>query len=136
MSMRNRMVMMAVLPAFVACASQSGSSSRPGPFSNTISREELQNAQVRNAYEAVLQLRPRWLQVRSQSISLATEVVVFQDRIFLGNPPDALERIGVDGIYSIEYVDGPTAQATLPQIRDRHVEGAIVVHMSPPTDGI
>jgi hypothetical protein len=97
-----------------------------------ITREELRETEARNAYEAVQQLRPRWLTVRSmRSFSMETEVVVYQDRMLLGNQ-DALERLGLDGIYEIQYVDGPTAQATLPGIKDRHIQGAIVVHMTPP----
>jgi hypothetical protein len=80
----------------------------------------------------VQRLRPRWLVVRSmRSFSVETVVAVFQDNLYLGNP-DELRRIGVDGIYSIEYIDGATAQATLPGLRDLHIEGAIVVHMAPP----
>jgi hypothetical protein len=88
---------------------------------------------VRNAYEAVERLRPTWLNVRSgmRSFSVETEVVAFEGTLLLGNA-DALRRIGIDGIYEMRYLDGPTAQATLPGINDRHVQGAIVVHMSPP----
>lgn len=127
----NGSLLIATLPVFLACASQSTSAVRPSS-SDVITREELEEvADARNAYDAVQRLRPRWLLVRSmRSFAMETEVVVFQDQMFLGNQ-DALERIGLDGIYSIEYVDGPTAQATLPGIKDRHVQGAIVVHMGP-----
>ena len=37
-----------------------------------------------------------------------------------------------EGVYEIRYLDGATAKATLPGLGDRHVQGAIVVHMSPP----
>lgn len=121
------------LPLLVACAS--GSSQRdeqPRPRTDVLTREDLQRAEVRNAYEAVQRLRPRWLLVRSgmRSFSLETEVVVFQDQMFLGNQ-DALERIGIDGIYEIRYLDGATAKARLPGLGSRHVQGAIVVYMGP-----
>jgi hypothetical protein len=85
------------------------------------------------AYEVVEQLRPRWLVVRSgmRSFSMETEVVVFQDQLFLGNQ-SALRGIGIDGIYEIRYIDGPTAKATLAGLGDRHVQGAIVIHMMTP----
>jgi hypothetical protein len=96
-----------------------------------ITRAELWESGVTNAYDGVLRLRPRWLQVRSmRSFSRETEVVVFQDQLFLGNQ-DALRRLGVDGIYAIRYLDGATAKATLPGLGDKHVQGAIVIHMSP-----
>jgi len=40
--------------------------------------------------------------------------------------------MGIEGIYEIRYLDGATAKATLPGLGDRHVQGAIVVHLSPP----
>jgi hypothetical protein len=98
-----------------------------------LTRAELQEAGVRNAYEAVERLRPRWLWVRSgmRSFELDTEVVVFQEQLLLGNQ-EALQRIGIDGIYEIRYLDGATAKATLPGLGNRHVQGAIVIYMSPP----
>jgi hypothetical protein len=94
-------------------------------------RQDLQDLNVRNLYDAIQQLRPRWLYVRAvRSFNADTEIVVFQDRLFLGNQ-DQLRQLGLDGVFWLEYVDGPTAQATLPGIRDRHVEGAIIVHMTP-----
>jgi hypothetical protein len=126
-----------VLPmlALCACASAGSGGHAPNPYTGPITHAEIENAGARNAYEAVERLRPRWLTVRAtRSFSIETEVVVFQDRLYLGTQ-DELRRIGVDGVYSIEYIDGPTAQATLPGIRDMHVQGAIVVHMSPPQGG-
>jgi hypothetical protein len=122
--------------AVAACSSGSAQRGTMSPINyNLLTRSELRDAGVRNAYEAVERLRPRWLMVRSmRSFSTETEVVVFQGTLLLGNQ-DALERIGIDGIYQIRYIDGPTAQATLPGINDRHVQGAIVVDMSPPPDG-
>jgi hypothetical protein len=119
--------------AILACASTPSEGGAARPYSNVITRAELQEVGVRNAYEAIQRLRPRWLTVRggNRSFQLDTEVVVFQDQMYLGST-DALERMGIDGIYEIRYIDGPTAQATLPGIGDRHVQGAIVIHMSPP----
>jgi len=133
MSTRVRYTLAAALPVLVACGSGTSRVESPRPRSNVIAREELRSAGVRNAYEAVQRLRPRWLVVRSgpRSFSLETEVVVFQDQMFLGNQ-EALERIGIDGIYEMRYLDGATAKARLPGIGGRHVQGAIVVYLSPP----
>lgn len=120
-----------------ACSKTASPAEPPHPSSSTvITRAELEDVGARTAYEAIQRLRPRWLVVRSmRSFSIETVVVAFQDRLLLGTADDALQRVGIDGIYEIEYVDGVTAQATLPGIRDIHVEGAIVLHMSPPSEG-
>lgn len=125
----------ALLPILQACGSSGSGGQTPNPYTGPITQAELQDAGARDAYEAVQRLRPRWLVVRSmRSFSIETQVVVFQDKLYLGNQ-DELRRIGLEGIYSIEYVDGATAQATLPGLRDLHVEGAIIIHMSPPAGG-
>ncbi len=134
MSIRIPVVFVA-LPV-LACAS-SGSSPRQeaNPFATVITREDLQQLDVRTAYDAIERLRPRWLQVRGgmRSFSMETEVVVFQDEMFLGNQ-EVLQRMGTEGIYSIRYLDGPTAKASLPGLGSRHVQGAIIVSMRPPTN--
>jgi hypothetical protein len=130
---RVQVVLAVALPAILACAStQPGGDTLP-PYANVISRQELRDVGVRNAYEAVERLRPRWLWVRSgqRSFGTETDVVVFEGTILLGTQ-ESLRRIGIDGIYQIRYVDGSTAQATLPGISDRHVQAAIVIDMSPP----
>ena len=132
---RLQVVLAVALPTLLACASNQPQGDTPRPYANVITREELRDAGVRNVYEAIERLRPRWLWVRSgaRSFSMDTEVVAFQETILLGNA-EALQRVGIDGVYEIRYVDGPTAQATLPGINDRHVQAAIVLHMSPPPD--
>jgi hypothetical protein len=133
--MRNFMqcALVAALPALLACASGSSLNGAPRPRTDLLTRAELRETGATNAYEAVQRLRPRWLVVRSgpRSFSLETEVVVFQDEVFLGNQ-EALQRMGIEGIYEIRYLDGATAKATLPGIGSRHVQGAIIVHLSPP----
>ena len=130
---RVQYLLAAALPALVACASSSPEGEEgPNPYSNVITRAELQDVGVRNAFEAVERLRPRWLTVRGmRSFNVETEIVVFQDRMFLGGL-DLLRTIGIEGIYELRYLDGPTASATLPGLGGRHVEGAIVIYMSPP----
>ena len=115
------------------CARQTRSGSSPGQRTDIITRDQIAQLDVRNLYDAVERLRPRWLVVRSgmRSFSMETEVVVFQGQLFLGTQ-DALRNLGTEGVYEIQYLDGATAKATLPGLGDRHVQGAIVVHMSPP----
>ena len=122
-----------LVAALVACASGSPEGEgAPSPFSNVITRAELQEVGVRNVYEAVERLRPRWLTVRSmRSFNVETEVVVFQGMMLLGNQ-DVLRGIGIDGIYELRYLDGATASASLPGLGGRHVDGAIIIYMSPP----
>lgn len=136
MIVRVAVVVVAVLGAF-ACGSQSTAGGRqPSPsYSDVITREELQALGSRTAYEAIQHLRPRWLQVSGgpRSFSIETEVVVFQDNAMLGNQ-DALKLVGIEGIYSIRYLDGVTAKASLPGLGDRHLQGAIVLSMHPQRD--
>jgi hypothetical protein len=130
MPSRRRYVLAAALVPLVACSVGPGGT--VPRQSNVITRAELLETGARNLHEAISRLRPRWLMVRSmRSFSMETEIVVFQERALLGNQ-DQLERLGLGGVFEIRYVDGPTAQATLPGIGDRHIEGAIVVYMSPP----
>jgi hypothetical protein len=122
------------LPLLWGCARQTRSGSTPGPRTDIITRDQITElGGVRNLYDVVERLRPRWLVVRSgmRSFSMETDVVVFQGQMFLGTQ-DALRNLGTEGVYEIQYLDGATAKATLPGLGDRHVQGAIVVHMSPP----
>ncbi len=134
MSIHVHSVLAVVLTTMLACGPRSvPQTGVPRSDSRVITRAELDQVDVRNAYEAVQRLRPRWLVVRSgpRSFQMETEVVVFQDQMFLGNQ-EMLERIGTEGIYSIRYLDGPTAKASLPELGNRHVQGAIVISMRPP----
>ncbi|MBE0591836.1 MAG: hypothetical protein IH616_05480 [Gemmatimonadales bacterium] len=130
---RVHVILAVALPTILACAATQSDGNTPSPYSRVITRDELREVGVRNVYEAVQRLRPQWLLIRSgqRSFSTETEVVVFQETLLLGTP-ESLRRIGIDGIYQIRYLDGPTAQATLPGINDRHVQAAIVIDMSPP----
>ena len=132
MPIRFQLLLAAALPVMVACASASSFEGPRPSSSRVITRAELEQLDVRNAYEAIDRLRPLWLKVRSgaRSFERTTEVVVFQDDMYLGNL-DVLERMGTEGIYSMRYVDGPTAQATLSGIGDIHIQGAIVISMRP-----
>jgi len=140
MTFRVRYLLPAAIGVAIACAHASGGSTSTSNTDFTrITREqldELHQLGVRNLYEAIDRIRPRWLIVRSgvRSLSQPTQVVVFQDDAYLGGI-DALERMGLEGVFQIRYIDGPTAQATLLGIGGIHVQGAIVVYMRPPPGG-
>ena len=133
MSRRMALLLATVVP-LLGCGSRGSQGGEPSPsFSSVITREELQTLDVRTAYEAVERLRPRWLQVRSgmRSFSMETVVVVFQDDAYLGTQ-EVLQQMGTEGIYSIRYMDGTTAKASLTGLGNMHVQGAIIVSMRPP----
>ena len=135
MSVRLSIVIAGALGA-LACASRAPDSPGLSPsFSNVITREELQRLDARTLYQAIQQLRPRWLQVVGgpRSFSIETAVVVFQDNMQLGTQ-DVLKQMGVEGIYTIRYMDGTTAKASLPGLGDRHLQGAILISMHPPNE--
>jgi hypothetical protein len=135
MSIGFRLLLTATLPFVAACAVQGGG--LPRSTSDVITRAELREASARNLYEAIDRLRPRWLQVRggSRSFTMETLIVVFQDELYLGNQ-DQLQRLGTEGVYSVRWVDGQTAQATLSGIpMGTHVDGAIIVSMRAPPGG-
>ncbi|MFC1639266.1 hypothetical protein ACFL3B_00725 [Gemmatimonadota bacterium] len=135
MSMLRRVALVAALPMCFACIRSAGGSG-PGTDLNLLTRAQIREVGVTTAYEVVDRLKPLWLTVRGgpRSFGLETEIVVFQDDMYLGGT-DALRRIGIDGIYTIRYLDGATASATLPGMQSRHVDGAIIVSMHPPDPG-
>lgn len=121
-----------LLPTALACSGSHQQGPRPS-YSNVITREELQQVNVRNLYEAIQQLRPRWLRVYGgpRSFSNETTVAVYQDEAYLG-AQDVLQHMGLEGVYSIRYLDGTTAKATLTGLPSGFVQGAIIVSMRPP----
>ena len=132
MSARGHILSVAIFAVAVACQPRTDSSPRPN--SQLITRVEIEETGARNLYEVVERLRPRWLVMRGPR-SLAnsqTLIVVFQDNMLIGREPNVLRNMGPDGVYSMRYVDGALAQATLPGIGNDHVEGAIIVSMRPP----
>lgn len=121
-------LLLLVIASLAACVTTSGG---PRSTSGTITSAELEASGVLNAYDAVQRLRPRWLQVRSgRSLTMGTRVLAYYDGSRLGDT-DALRQIPVEGIHSIEYLDGPQASAQLPGIGSEHVAGAIVVRTRP-----
>ena len=136
MTFRSQYLLAAAVGAVVACASSGGGES-VRPDSRVINRAELDQLMemgVRNLHEAIERVRPRWLQVRAGTRSFyggETVIPVFQDQTFLGGP-DVLERMGLEGVFELRYLDAATAQAVLAGIQDTHISHAIVVYMRPP----
>lgn len=119
------------LAVCAACASSS--SSDPGERTrretSVLTRDEIAESQVSNLFDAVEQLRPRWLQVRApRSLTAQTSIVVFTGRTFLGGP-ETLRQLDTKSVVRLRYLDAAQANATLPVPAGQHVEGAIVVEL-------
>lgn len=128
--MTKRGVLILALAGAVAgsgCAT-TGQTSGPARSQDMITLEELSTVRVSTLYDAIQRLRPRWLTVRSQqSFGAPTQVVVYQNQSQLGSF-EALRSLGLDAVEWIQYLDGPTASASLPGLGSQQVAGAIVIH--------
>lgn len=112
-----------------ACVSTQESDSRAEQ--SRITAEELSEVRADNLYQAVERLRPRWLSVRSsRSFETETAIVVYQRQTRLGGT-EVLRTMSTSSVRWLEYMDGPSASASLPGIsRGTHIEGAIILHTS------
>jgi hypothetical protein len=107
-----------------ACASGPAAEGAGDP--NMISTQEVENAEVNNAYELIERLRPMWLRSRGgRSTRLETEIVVYLNRSMLGGP-EALRDIPIEIVQSVRVMDAAEA-GRLPGLGSRHVERAILV---------
>jgi hypothetical protein len=113
----------------LACASGAGGTGTR-TNSNTIDSaqiEDMRRAGVRDLYELVDRLRPRWLQIRSdRSLQLETIILVYHHDTRLGGV-ETLRGYPLTGITSIRYLDAAQA-GLLPGAGSVHVEGAIVIN--------
>jgi hypothetical protein len=118
---------LAVVTALAGCASGGGSGSSGDR--NRITAEELGTVDVSTLFEVVQRLRPRWLEVRSPRAmgGLATEIVVFLDRTYVGGVEE-LRGLGPEVAVWLQYRSGSDVAGELFVPGDRHVEGAIIVH--------
>lgn len=107
--------------------------SRGGGYDRTvITPEEIEAAEVRNAYELIERLRPLWLQSRSErSARLETTILVYQDQTLLGGI-EVLRSIPIEIVHSVHALDA-AATMRLPGLGSRHVERAIIVATRPGT---
>jgi hypothetical protein len=94
--------------------------------------EQMRQAGVRDLYEAVNRLRPRWLDVRTnRSLQLETVVLVYVNDSRLGGV-EALRDYPLTNVASLRYLDSAQA-GLLPGAGSVHVEGAIVISTMPRT---
>ncbi len=129
------MILTLAMLAFTgACAANREAGS--GAQQDRITNDELSTIQgVRNLWDVVERLRPRWLEVRAGDRSFAigtgkATIVVFQDQSYLGDV-DMLRQLSPDVAYDLQFLDGPTASSTLSGLGSQHVAGAIVIHTRP-----
>ena len=88
--------------------------------------EQMRQAGVRDLYEAVNRLRPRWLDVRTnRSLQLETVVLVYVNDSRLGGV-EALREYPLTNVATLRYLDSAQA-GLLPGAGSVHVEGAIVI---------
>lgn len=124
-------VMLSISLGASACASTATTSARS---QTVITQEELATANTTTLYDAIQRLRPRWLTARSsQTFGMGaggTAILVYQNQTRLGGV-DILRQLDPDVAMWLEYLDGPTASASLPGIGSQDVEGAIVIHTTP-----
>ncbi len=138
---------LALLPVLVLAGACASGSNRPrgGPSGDWITHEELAEVQgVRNMYDVVQRLRPRWLIARGSDGSAPVEaagrlefggdvrfkegIVVYQDQTFLGGV-GILNQIQPGMYYALRWLPGSVASATLPGLHPDHpVAGAIVLY--------
>ncbi len=132
---RSRALFGVLVAAAVVSACATTKSGGSGGNSDVITREQIMAAEgVRNMYELVQRLRPRWLTVRSQdrSFGMTTQIGVFQGQTYLGDV-ETLRQLGHTMAYELRWMDGPTAQSSLPGVgAGRHLSGAIIILTTPP----
>jgi len=125
--------LLVVLSAASGCATTRSDGS--GTRSDVITREEIVATEgVRNMYELVQHLRPRWLNVRAQdrSFRMTIEIAVYQNQTYLGDV-ETLRQMGHTMAYELRWMDGQTAMTTLPGLGSgKHVAGAIIIITAPP----
>jgi hypothetical protein len=109
--MRYLAILLAAAASLSACSSGSSGTGtetgEPRPDQSLITAEEIAEARVHNAYEAVQALRPQWLTPRaSRTLANSTPRVpaVFLDRMELG-PLASMRGVAVTNILEIRYHD-------------------------------
>jgi hypothetical protein len=125
--------LLALLPLIAACSSATrGATGVTNP--NLITAADITRGRadgVRDLYELISRVRPRWLDVRQdRSLRLETLIAVFQNNSRLGGI-DALRGYPLENIASVRYLDSAQA-GLLPGANGGHIEGAIVISTGQP----
>jgi hypothetical protein len=121
--------------AVAGCATtRSGADDSESYRSDLITREEILGVQgVRNLFEVVQRLRPRWLTIRAgdRSFGMTTEIAVYQGQTYMGDV-ETLRQMGPTLPHEMRWMDGQTAMTTLPGLgAGKHLAGAIIISMRP-----
>jgi hypothetical protein len=122
------LVVSAVVWTALACAG--ARTGGPGLGNPTrIALSEIERAHedgVRDLYELIDRLRPRWLQGRNpRSLQLPTVIAVYHHETLLGGV-DVLRGYPIVSVTSLRYLDAAQAML-LPGAGSAHIEGAIVI---------
>ena len=126
-----RLVQLALLAGFLACASSGGGHARTDP--DVITRAEIYNSGTSNAYELVNRLRPNWLRATSAGsigggVVQRQMILVYLDRQRLEDL-EALKTISVEGIDSAQWLEASRVPTVLPDVPSGPIGGAIVFRM-------
>jgi hypothetical protein len=129
------LLVIAFLLAVAGCAptGEGGASPARGDY-NILTQDQILSVGAASLYEVVQRQRPRWLTPRAnQSMAgVGTDILVFQGQTNLGTV-EVLRQLPPNTAAELQFLDGPTATATLPGLGSRHVAGAIMIHTVPRT---
>ena len=126
---RKAILWVVTLAALVAsaCAELGGRRAVAARDQALITAQELSRLNVSNAYDAVQQLRPMWLQSSGRRSSrVPTEIIVAQNNQYFG-PVSSLRTFEIEAVRELRYMDSAQATAFVTGLGSRQVEGAIVV---------
>jgi hypothetical protein len=129
---RPALLLLASFLLIAGCATAGADGERVRRDTNVITNAELADAGTSNLYDAINRLRPRWLAARAARTLDMQEggIFVFQNATTPLGGIEVLRQMDINSAYSLRFMDGSEAQATLPGLRNRHVEGAIIVYVS------
>ena len=121
------------LALLIGCLAAACAGSRPGQTGASnptlITLTDIDQARqdgVRDLYELIDRMRPRWLQGRNpRSLQLPTVIAVYHHETLLGGV-DALRGYPLVSVTSLRYLDAAQAML-LPGAGSAHIEGAIVI---------
>ncbi len=100
-----------------------GAEGAPTTTRNLITREQIEQAQARTAYEVVNRLQPHWLRVRSRGAGQPDPVRVYVDGLLRGDT-DQLRFLDATTVAEIRHMN--SADATT-RFGTGHTSGAILV---------